>query len=74
MHSNRWTTVAESSFPWEREALGFLREHLPDREPWRAWSNFEFVDDQGRVRRSYDSRQHYSAVTIPLGGAEWDAC
>src|SRR5262249_36823532 len=27
----------------------FLREHLPDHEPWRAWSNFEFIDGQGRV-------------------------
>jgi Protein kinase domain/Nuclease-related domain len=34
---------------WEREALEFLREHLPDYEPWRAWSNLEFVDDEGRV-------------------------
>jgi len=33
----------------EREALDFLRDHLPDNEPWRAWSNFEFIDDEGRV-------------------------
>jgi serine/threonine protein kinase len=49
MRPDRWTTVTDSSFPWEREALEFLREHLPDHEPWRAWSNFEFIDDQGRV-------------------------
>jgi hypothetical protein len=49
MRSGRWTAVTESSFPWEREALEFLREHLPDYEPWRAWSLFEFIDDQGRV-------------------------
>src|SRR5262245_14353963 len=49
MRSGRWTAVAESSFAWEREALEFIRDHLPDHEPWRAWSNFEFVDDQGRV-------------------------
>ncbi len=49
MRSDRWTAVTESSFPWEREALEFLRGHLPDHEPWRAWSNFEFIDDQGRV-------------------------
>jgi serine/threonine protein kinase len=29
--------------------LELVREHLPDHEPWRAWSNFEFIDDQGRV-------------------------
>jgi hypothetical protein len=49
MRPDRWTTVTDSSFTWEREALEFLREHLPDHEPWRAWSNFEFIDDQGRV-------------------------
>jgi serine/threonine protein kinase len=41
--------VTESSFPWERDALEFLRDRLPDREPWRAWANFEFIDEQGRV-------------------------
>ena len=49
MKSGRWTAVSQSAFEWEREALDFLREHLPDREPWRAWSNFEFIDDEGRV-------------------------
>ena len=45
----RWTAVSQSAFAWEREALDFLRQHLPDHEPWRAWSNFEFIDDEGRV-------------------------
>lgn len=45
----RWAAVSQSSFPWEREALDWVREHLPDRDPWRAWSNFEFIDDEGRV-------------------------
>ena len=49
MKPPRWTVVSPSAFEWEREALEFLREHLPDHEPWRAWSNFEFVDDEGRV-------------------------
>jgi Nuclease-related domain/CHAT domain len=49
MRLSRWKAVTESDFPWEREALDFLREHLPDHEPWYAWSNFEFIDDQGRV-------------------------
>lgn len=47
--SKFWTTVAESSFPWEREALEFVRERLPDREPYRAWSNFEFIADDGSI-------------------------
>jgi len=32
-----------------QEALDFLRNHLPDHEPWRTWSNFEFIADEGRV-------------------------
>jgi hypothetical protein len=27
----RWHVIAESSFPWEREALEWLRAQLPDR-------------------------------------------
>ena len=49
MKPPRWTAVTEPAFPWEREALDFLRSHLPDHEPWRTWSNFEFIDDEGRV-------------------------
>ncbi len=45
----RWTTVSQSPFAWERDALDFARGHLPDHDPWRAWSNFEFIDDEGRV-------------------------
>ena len=33
----RWVEVTESEYPWEREALGYLRERLPDTEPFRAW-------------------------------------
>jgi hypothetical protein len=49
MKPPRWIAVSQSEFPWERDALNFARDHLPDNEPWRAWSNFEFVDDEGRV-------------------------
>src|SRR5262249_26218058 len=49
MKTGRWTAVSQSAFEWEREALDFLRQHLPDHDPWRAWSNFEFIDDDGRV-------------------------
>lgn len=47
--SPRWKAITESQFPWEREALEYVREGLPDREPYRAWSNFEFVADDGSV-------------------------
>jgi hypothetical protein len=49
MRAPRWSAISESGFEWEREALDFLREHLPDHEPYRAWSNLEFIDDEGRV-------------------------
>ncbi|HEX7316678.1 MAG TPA: BREX system serine/threonine kinase PglW [Pyrinomonadaceae bacterium] len=49
MSSKRWTEISPSSFPWEREALEFVRERLPDHDPYRAWSNFEFVADDGSI-------------------------
>lgn len=45
----RWHVIAESNFAWEREALDWLRTHLPDRDPWHVWTNFEFIDDEGKV-------------------------
>jgi hypothetical protein len=36
MKAPRWTAVSHSSFEWEREALDYMRAHLPDYEPWRA--------------------------------------
>ena len=49
MGGNRWHVIAESSFPWEREALEWLRSQLPDRDPWNVWTNFEFIDDEGKI-------------------------
>lgn len=40
-----WTQVTPSEFPWERDALRFLKERLPDHEPYRVWANFEFLLD-----------------------------
>ena len=45
----RWHVIAESNFAWEHEALDWLRGHLPDRDPWHVWTNFEFIDDEGKV-------------------------
>lgn len=45
----RWRKVAESEFPWEREALEFLAQGLPGAEPVRMWSNFEFVSSDGHI-------------------------
>ncbi len=49
MSSTRWKTITSSSFPWEQEALEFVRERLPDHDPYRAWSNFEFIAEDGSI-------------------------
>lgn len=46
---SNWTTIAESSFPWEREALDFVRNQFPAHEPYRAWSNLEFIATDGSI-------------------------
>ena len=48
-NSKRWTTVSDSSFDHEREALAFLRRGLRDQDPNRGWSNFEFVTRNGSL-------------------------
>ena len=49
MGGNRWHVIAESNFPWERDALEWLRSQLPDRDPWNVWTNFELIDDDGKI-------------------------
>ena len=39
----------QSQFPWEREALEYVRERLPDIDPYRSWANFEFIADDGTI-------------------------
>jgi serine/threonine protein kinase len=46
---SNWSAFADSSYPWERDALDFVRERFPDHEPWRAWSLFEFIGLDGSV-------------------------
>ncbi|MFB6787756.1 BREX system serine/threonine kinase PglW [Streptomyces olivaceus] len=50
MRDGRWTTVTESQFHHERNGLLYLKERLPDNEPYRAWSNFTFTAHSGHVR------------------------
>lgn len=45
--SHRWVTISESEYTWEREALSYVRERFPDQDPFRAWTNFEFVAADG---------------------------
>ncbi len=47
--SSNWTTASESKFPWERDALDFVRDKFPSHNPYRAWANFEFIADDGSV-------------------------
>lgn len=47
--SQHWIAVTESAFPWEMAALRYLRERLPEPEPFRAWANFAFVADDGSI-------------------------
>jgi hypothetical protein len=39
-----------SPHPHERAALEHVRDLLPDRHPYQAWSNFTFTSDRGHVR------------------------
>lgn len=44
-----WVEITPSAFPWEKEALDFIRAQFPTHEPYRAWSNFEFIADDGSI-------------------------
>jgi serine/threonine protein kinase len=48
MDSQLWT---EGASPWahEREALAFVRVRFPNYEPYRAWTNVEFIAEDGSV-------------------------
>jgi serine/threonine protein kinase len=48
-HNTRWHVVHLSDYPHEQQALDLLREHLPDSPPFRAWSNFEFIAEDGSI-------------------------
>lgn len=44
----RWLEITPSPFTHELEGLNRIRSVLPDQPPFRAWSNFEFRDGQGK--------------------------
>ena len=44
----RWVEVTSSPFPHEAEGLAVIRTLLPQTSPYRAWSNVEFRDGQGK--------------------------
>lgn len=45
--SDRWVEVSKSAFAHETEGLSFLRDVVPNASPYRAWTNFEFMDNHG---------------------------
>ena len=47
--TDRWEAVHPSPFAHEQEALDVLRRGLPDQSPFRAWSNFEFIAEDGSI-------------------------
>ena len=47
--ASNWTSFAESPYPWERDALEFVRERFPTHDPYRAWTLFEFIALDGSV-------------------------
>jgi len=49
--SPRWQQVTPSQHSWEADALDGLRALLPDADPFRVWTNFEFTDG-GRIHEA----------------------
>jgi serine/threonine protein kinase len=44
-----WNSISDSEFPWERNALAFIRNGLPATSPIQVWSNFEFMAEGGAI-------------------------
>lgn len=44
-----WKQMTPSDYAWERDALAFVKELLPDHDPYRAWANFEFIAQDGSI-------------------------
>jgi hypothetical protein len=49
MGDSRWVQCTPSEFAWEHAALAYLKEIIPDRAPYRAWANAEFLGQDGSV-------------------------
>src|SRR5690348_12168308 len=49
LSDKRWQIVTKSAFEWERNAFNFIRARLADEDPYCAWSNFDFLADDGRI-------------------------
>jgi serine/threonine protein kinase len=49
MADKRWKSISASRFPWEQEALDFIHAGFPAQDNYVAWSNFEFLADDGSI-------------------------
>lgn len=49
METPRWNIITPSQYEHERRGLDFVRAGLPDHDPYRAWSNFEFQTSDGAI-------------------------
>ena len=47
--SPRWKVITPSEYAHERIALDYVRDLLPDIEPYRAWACFEFQAGTGAI-------------------------
>ena len=47
--NERWHAVQASAFAHEQEALDLLCAALPMVPPFRGWSNFEFIAEDGSI-------------------------
>jgi hypothetical protein len=64
--SSRWTEITSTQFPWEREALDYVRERLPDHDPYRAFALFEFIASDGSINE-------VDLLAIAPTGISWGA-
>ncbi|MEV4296065.1 BREX system serine/threonine kinase PglW [Microbispora rosea] len=46
---DRWQGP-RSPFPWEEEALNYVRDRMPDADPYRAFQTFNFTASSGHPR------------------------
>lgn len=49
--SSRWHAVSDPRFPHELDTRAHLQAVLPDRDPVRVWTGFEFEDRDGALHR-----------------------
>lgn len=47
-NSSNWNQVTPSQYPWEQEALDYIKGKLPAGEIYGAWANFTFMTTTGR--------------------------